>query len=333
MLEKMQSLKRCHKDISLLMGEGVLKLAEKTEKIKIKCMKCRTERTSSTATYYANNNPLFSTEKFEVCKICILDHIGEKDSNGHLDRIYLSLAMLDKPFLLDKWESCDGEWSKYITQISSLNQHKGLTFKDSDFGITNKVTHSKNIKLESQTDYSSDEVVELQYFWGKSLENEDLEFLQNEYEKLTNAYESEDSYAMRILFQEASHQRLTIKKNRENNKPVDKELKTLQDLLGSANIKPVQETGANSTDQATFGTLIKKYENDRPIPEPDEAWKDVDGIKIYIQVWFLGHLCKMIGINNDYSRLYDEELAKYTVDSPIYEGDIETDINEGVDNE
>ena len=32
------------------------------------------------------------------------------------------------------------------------------------------------------------------------------------------------------------------------------------------------------------------------MPEPDEAWQDVDGIRRYINVWFLGHLCKMMGI-------------------------------------
>jgi hypothetical protein len=124
---------------------------------------------------------------------------------------------------------------------------------------------------------------------------------------------------MELLFQEAAQQRLTIKKRREKGDSVDKELKTLQDLLGSANIKPAQETGANAVEQATFGTLIKKYENEKPIPTPDEQWKDVDGIKKYINVWFLGHLCKMMGINNEQSTAYDKEINKYKVEAPQFE--------------
>jgi len=117
-----------------------------------------------------------------------------------------------------------------------------------------------------------------------------------------------------VLFQEIANQRLDIKKKRQQGTGVDRELKTLQDLLGSANIKPVQETGANSTEQATFGTLIKKWENEKPVPEPLEEWEENDWIKKYVLVWFLGHLCKMMGIKNKLSEMYEEEIGKYTVE-------------------
>lgn len=127
-----------------------------------------------------------------------------------------------------------------------------------------------------------------------------------------------------MLFQEIAHEKLSIRKAREANKPTEKLLKTLQELLGSSNIKPVQETGANATEQATFGTLIKKYENERPVPEPDPMWADVDGIKKYVQIWFLGHLCRMLGINNEYAQMYEDEISKYKVDAPEYVEDDET---------
>lgn len=302
------------------MEEGV-KMAvkpEKQTKIKIKCMKCGSERTPSPATYYENHNPLLSSEKLEICKICILEYIGDKDSNDHLGKIYLVLAMLDKPFILETWEKCDGVWAKYVTQVSSLPQHKGKSFKDSNFGITNKKIQLAKNELDFDSEYSEDELNTLARFWGKGIEIEDLEFLQSEYEKFINSYEC-DSYAMELLFQEASQQRLSIKKLRLDNKSVDKELKTLQDILGSANIKPAQESGSNAAEQSTFGTLVKKYENERPIPEPDAAWKDVDGIKKYISVWFLGHFSKMVGVKNSYSDEYDQEMNVYKVEPPKFE--------------
>ena len=76
-------------------------------------------------------------------------------------------------------------------------------------------------------------------------------------------------------------------------------------------------------EQNTFGTLIRKWENEKPIPEPDEEWKDVDGIVRYITVYFLGHLCKMMGIKNSYPRMYEAEMAKYKVEKPEYEDDDE----------
>ena len=74
-------------------------------------------------------------------------------------------------------------------------------------------------------------------------------------------------------------------------------------------------------DQNTFGTLIQKWENERPIPQPDPEFEDVDGIRRYVGAYFLGHLCKMMGIKNRYSAIYEEEMAKYTVEKPSYEQD------------
>jgi hypothetical protein len=270
-----------------------------------------------------NTNELFSSDKFEVCKDCLQSQIGKKDSEGYLERTVQVLATMDKPFLQETWDTSGADWSKYITQVSSLKQNKGKKFADSVFKTSNSFQFNYLESLDKEFETSEEELLHLQMKWGKKgFEFEDYMFLENEYHTWINSYEC-DSYAMEMLFQEISHKRLEIKKLREYGKPTDKEMKTLQDLLGSSNIKPVQETGANATEQATFGTLIKKYENERPIPEPDEAWKDVDGIKYYIQVWFFGHLCKMLNINNDYSKMYEEELSKHTVDAPDYAVDVE----------
>ena len=129
-----------------------------------------------------------------------------------------------------------------------------------------------------------------------------------------------DSYSTESLFQEISLQKLDIRKKRKAGDSVDKELKTLQDLLRSANIKPVQESAATSSDQVTFGTLIKKFENERPSPEPLPEWMDADWIRKYVVVWFFGNLCRMMGKENPYQEEYDKEMAKYTVD-PCEDGE------------
>ena len=100
-------------------------------------------------------------------------------------------------------------------------------------------------------------------------------------------------------------------------------MKTFQDLLGSANLKPAQNNDNTLSDTNTFGTLIKKWEDEKPIPEPDAEWRDVDGIIRYISIYFLGHLCKMMHIKNSYSKMYEEEMAKYKVEKPEYEDDDE----------
>ena len=47
---------------------------------------------------------------------------------------------------------------------------------------------------------------------------------------------------------------------------------------------------------------------------------DADWIKKYVNVWFFGNLCRMMGKENPYQEEYDEEMAKYTVD-PYEDGE------------
>ena len=72
-------------------------------------------------------------------------------------------------------------------------------------------------------------------------------------------------------------------------------------------------------DNQTFGTLIDKWENTRPIPKIDPELEDVDKIGLYLDVFFKGHLAKMMGMKNGLSRLYDKFIKKYTVTKPEYE--------------
>ena len=256
--------------------------------------------------FYNADEVLYPDGKFHLCKNCVKQLIDEKGFDG----VLLVLRAMNKPFLQSIW---NGNWNDYIKMISSLNQYKHLTFNDSEL-TGDKIKFIPRVKMdEEEIDEFDDDIEQYEEKWGRGFTLEEYRFLENEYQKLITHYKC-DSYAMEILFQEIAQLRLTIKKAREDNKPVDKELKTLQDLLGSANIKPVQETGANAPEQATFGTLIKKYENERPIPEPDEAWKDVDGIRKYISIWFFGHLCRMLGIKNDYYQEYEKEMNKYKVE-------------------
>lgn len=159
-------------------------------------------------------------------------------------------------------------------------------------------------------------------FFGLGFTSEQYKFLQNQYNDWTARHECKTK-AQEELFKNLCIAQLNIQIAQQNNSKVKEAMDTFQDLLGSANLKPTQTKDNALADQNTFGTLIKKWENEKPIPEPEPEWKDVDGIVKYITVYFLGHLCKMIGIKNSYARMYDEEMNKYRVSKPEYEGDDE----------
>jgi hypothetical protein len=127
---------------------------------------------------------------------------------------------------------------------------------------------------------------------------------------------------------------VTINREAAAGKPINNHVNSLNNLLGSGNFKPVQRKSDSALDAdieaVPFGVWIRKIENTRPIAEPDPELNDVDNIIKYISVWFFGHLCKMLKINNKYSRLYEDEMAKLRVERPEYEGEDEEDIFEDI---
>ena len=101
-------------------------------------------------------------------------------------------------------------------------------------------------------------------------------------------------------------------------------------MLDTAKLQPKQNSGDTTADNQTFGTLIDKWENTRPLPEIDEELRDVDKIGFYIDTFFKGHTCKMLNIKNAFSNLYSSMMKKFTVNKPEYnsdEDDYDSEIN------
>ena len=68
-----------------------------------------------------------------------------------------------------------------------------------------------------------------------------------------------------------------------------------------------------------MGVWLYRFENERPLPDEYDESK----ILKYIFTW-MGHLCKMLGVKgNKYTKLYEDEIAKYAVEKPEYDGDDE----------
>lgn len=116
---------------------------------------------------------------------------------------------------------------------------------------------------------------------------------------------------------------IDINRDRAAGKSADKNINTLNTLLGSASLKPAQQKSddyESSLANTPLGVWLYRYENKRPLPEVDKDLQDVNGVKKYIFTW-MGHLCKMMNIKNGYTKLYEEEIDKLRVERPEYDGD------------
>lgn len=268
------------------------------------CEDCNSSKTLGE--FYNADKMFFPSGKLHICKECALKAVEE---NGHEGVLGL-LRMLNKPFYQDIYKN---DIKDYVRMVNSMPQYRNVGFTDSD--TLREINSVNSLKLGSLKELTEEELKDSESFWGKGLSEDQYVWLNNQWIEYNTRYEV-DSLTLENLIVEICLTRLDIRERRQKGNDVDKQLKSLNDLLTAANIKPVQETGAQSVEQETFGTLIKKWENERPIPEPSKEWQDVDNIGKYIRTFFLGHMARMFNKENPFKDEYDKEIEKYTVTPP-----------------
>ena len=255
--------------------------------------------------FYATSSPCFEDNKIHICKTCCLFIIDEKGFDGFQS----IMKLIDKPIYIDRFK---GNYGDYIRQVNSLPNYRADKYENS-----NLFDESKMIQVEKEKEYKSKIEVDVDEdiidYWGNGYSEDEYQFLENEKIKLETSFECPD-YGMEMIMKDICFINLDIEKIRQernsaNQKTITNLIETRSKLMNDANMKPIQATGAEGNEQITFGTLIKKWENERPVPKPID-----DEMKRYIDTYMVGHLAKMEGLNNELTQLYDEEISKYTVE-------------------
>lgn len=189
-----------------------------------------------------------------------------------------------------------------------------------------KQSHGK-VAHESSTE-------DIKAFWGPGYTAQMYQELDERYKYWLDQYpeDTELTVGEIALLRQICNLEISIAHNRSQGKSIEKEVNSLNSLIGSMNLRPDKKKSLEgSLDESTpFGVWIRKIEDTRPLAEPDPQFKDVDGIRKYITVWFFGHLCKMLKIKNTYSKLYEEEMEKLRVERPEYKGEDEEAIMEDI---
>lgn len=209
----------------------------------------------------------------------------------------------------------------YATACSSRQlQLRGQTFLDTVKGMAHeeeRVSVLKRDCTDEGAESDSDFVVtkEMVRTWGRGFTPDQYQFLEEEYADWVGKCVC-NTKAQEELFKNIALAQLDIRVARQRGVKIADAQRELQNLMNSANILPKQTAENILADTQTFGTLLKKYEETDPIPEPDERWSDVDGIRKYMNTWFRGGLAKALKLNNENARLYEEaveEMERYTV--------------------
>lgn len=120
---------------------------------------------------------------------------------------------------------------------------------------------------------------------------------------------------------------LDINRMRAAGKTPTTQAAQLSKLIDDMNLDPSSRGEDNAAfDRTPFGVWIDRWENKRPVPEPDEELRDADHIIRYISTWMIGHLCAMFGVKNKNTKLYEDTINELRVEKGITDEDDDEEV-------
>ena len=312
----------------------------KTTKSKITCFYCGNEYVETN--FYNSNSEFYSnTGKIAHCKQCI-----EKFYQQYFDRYTNEGCLTPEKKAVQRLCMVFDIYYRDDVFISAMNK-----IKTSGMNISPMAQYMKQIQLQQYNRYKetyentiteaeqenfamasiSDMSIEVTVdqktidFFGSGFNDEDYKFLQKEYDDWTARHEC-NTKAQEEVIKDICFNRLQNLKALRKGEDTKDITASFQKMLDAGKLQPKQNIGDTTADNQTFGTLIDKWENERPLPEIDEELKDVDKIGQYIDVFFRGHLAKMMGLKNGFSNLYNKFMKKYTVKKPEYSDEENSEV-------
>lgn len=304
------------------------------------CVSCG--KTFAEKEFYKTDSGLYAvTGKIPWCRDCIdrfyYDYLGKYKSEGYAEPekkaiermcMFLDIYFSDEAYLaaIKRREECGSSASIMLTYmgVTRLQQYKK---KDYSRTLQERYDEAKihDMPVSIYSDKDSDmngKIEAATKRFGGGFDNNDYIYLDDQYNEWIMRHEC-NTKAQEEVFKNICLTQLQLRKAMLTGADTDKLSKQLQQWLDTGKLQPKQNAGDTVAENQTFGTLIDKWENTRPIPDVDEDLKDVDNIGLYLDVFFRGHLAKMAGVKNGLSNLYDKYMSKYTVEKPEYYNDDE----------
>lgn len=228
--------------------------------------------------------------------------------------------------------------TNYLTRLTNA-QYSGKSYDDTmreekrmwrkagaDAGSAPAIGEEIGTREDAEIDDISKDTIA---YWGPGYEPEMYQYLEQRRVYWENSLPdgSNIDASVEVLIRQICSMEMDINRDRANGKSVEKQVGMLDKLVNSLNQRIGKDGDGNGVfDKTPFGVWIDRWENSRPIPDPDPELQDVDGVVRYITTWFLGHLCKMLGIKNTYCKMYEEALAEQQLEHPEVEEDDDEEL-------
>ena len=308
------------------------------------CVRCG--RDLPLSYFYKTSNSLFFDKKIPVCKDCvkaIYEKYVDKFTQAGLrksaekravERMCMGLDVYyDEQLLSDAMRQLVPGSGMDLANLYFLLSQKSFNVNMSydDLFIANAV-NGPSVNTGSgadKTDDASEVTEETMEFFGDGYSKREYLFLQKQYADWTSRNEC-STKAQEELFKNLCFIQLELQKahrNREDTRDLDR---TFRDYLSAANLQPKQAATSSASQNYVMGTLLQTWEKTAPVPEPDEDLKDVDNMGLYTEVFYRGHMARMLNLKNAVSNLYSKFMERYTVTRPDRDSDGDAESDEAI---
>lgn len=312
------------------------------------CYKCGRAFSGRKGNFYVNHSQLYRGIGYlPICKECVeaiyegyLARSGgdQKASVRQLCRkldLYWGENIYDQSYAKSTSRTIISTYLHKLTTQTYINKSYDDTILEEKRMLPkSKADEIKEAPLvKEQDEYPDQELLEIseevKNFWGPGYTPEMYSQLEQRRQYWMHRFPNSEQIDIgtEALIRQICSLEIDINRDRTAGKSVDKSVNALNTLIKTANLNPTQQKeDLDATINSTpLGVWIYRFENERPLPEVDEDMKDVNKVKKYIFTW-MGHICKMVGLKNYYSRLYEEEIERLRVERPEYEDEDDEDF-------
>lgn len=262
--------------------------------------------------FYLSRSKLykFNDARMPICKECLSNLFKELNAKYSdetkalyhlcmLFDIYFSKELVEKSSVNNNYSDEDNLLKTYMKNVNSLKQYKFESSMSSDYIVLDDSLikdEEKEVKINKNTPFEVTNAMEIR--WGASLPTEDYIFLESKYKEFTDVYECRTP-AQRLIFEQIAKCLLRGEKalKKDNDVAFEKMNNMVSKLMTDGNIKPIQEASVAEDDTATWGKWINLIEQERPIGEAAEQFKDVDKISSYITKWFTRQMQRVFDLS------------------------------------
>lgn len=302
------------------------------------CCRCGTAYSRRKGYFPVSHSPMYRKSGYlPWCNDCVEEmydtyrsELGDKNAMRRMCMkfdLYWDDAIYD---MVDKTVGVQSRIKSYIGK-TNLTRYIDKTFDDTiakeeaEAAKRPQCLNDEDMVEEPIVDIPEDAEIsdEIRLFWGSGYSPKMYEELEERRHYWLGKYPKDfvPDIGTETLIRQICGLEVDIAHDRAAGRSVEKNVKALNDLLGSANLKPVQQKDMmvdTDLENMPLGVGIQKWENARPLPTTPDELKDQSGIIRNVTTWFLGHACKMVGLKNSYCQMYEDAINKYRVEFPEY---------------